>query len=289
MKFLDLNFVIFIGITVVIYFIYKEIEILRNKTLKIEENTGKYDIAIHRIFTHMSAMQEELNSVKSLPRQSQESAPHVITKLSETSESDEVSTIEYIVSSKQSVEDRLHVPSKQSVEPVLHIPSKQSVEATLQVMQKKSSNSSLTSLSSSRESSQKNIKIEPFEEIKQDNNSESDSEMIDESQHLAIYSNDNENFDETQHSLLETSDTQTNLKFDYEVAGVNVPNLLVASSKPTSPVANSPVASIIDYDMMKLVELKKIAETKNIVLTKKVGGVNKPKTKKDLIDDLLKL
>jgi hypothetical protein len=126
------------------------------------------------------------------------------------------------------------------------------------------------------------------------------SDTTEVSNHIAIYSNDNEHFDETQNSLLESIESvkrkkelQTDIdkieEKSQEMIKVetNIDDLIASLS--ISPKRDNTTSQYSEtcLDKMKVNDLKKIAEKKNITFSKKINGIQKNKTKKELIDEIL--
>jgi hypothetical protein len=120
------------------------------------------------------------------------------------------------------------------------------------------------------------------------------------SNHIAIYSNDNEQFDETQNSLLESIESAKRKKeqqtdIDCKQLGeqtmvnveTNIDDLIASlSASPRRDLTTSQYSET-GLDKLKVNDLKKIAEKKNITFSKKIKGMQKNKTKKELIDEIL--
>lgn len=114
------------------------------------------------------------------------------------------------------------------------------------------------------------------------------------SKHLAIYSNDNDQYDETQNSLLESIESHKNNQLfthndDLSIGKTNtdVNDIINMVTSVGSDEKSNSTISEARLEKKKLSELKKIAESKNISLNKKIGGQQKSKNKQELIKEIL--
>lgn len=282
MKIFDYKFLILLGLSLVVYFIYREVEYLRGKVDKLEkELKGKSPDLVD--FTQPKAITNK--PLLALPK-----PPGIET-------TQEITKPEIVLNVIQS-------------EPGSSKPSPKVINVDM--------SPSKATEPSGFESGVKLTKMANKQKTQTDSESNSESSS---SKHLAIYSNDNEQYDETQNSLLESIESnKLELNFDYAEKPIpkietNVNEIInMVTSENSAPkssnthteseVENSDGISIggisigsnkklsssesdSGLEKKKLPELKKIAESKKISLTKKVNGQQKPKNKQELIKDIL--
>jgi hypothetical protein len=109
--------------------------------------------------------------------------------------------------------------------------------------------------------------------IDEDVSEHCDSNKHDSPSHLAVYSNDNESCEKPPDNTLDET---------REVTEVNDDEIKINSLHDNESVLEN-------LNKYKLVEIKKIAEDKQININKKVNGVYKPKTKNELIMEIIEL
>lgn len=256
----DYKFIILIGLTIVIYFIYKEVEHLRTKIDKLEQS---YNMIKHIEYEMPKLPDQSIKTVEEEPVDMKQTC-----------------LVVDLVSTSTKVSPKISPKVSPKVSP--KISPKVSPKANEQLSTYNNIISTSTSI---------------------DSESDSDSETIsDDNEHLAIYSNDNETFDEDQNSIINSIDNEIPIKveFNYNSEIVLDPSLnkvipaeseqeektieTVPEKLETSMLSNVPPK---DLSLLTLPEIKKKAEEYNIVLTKKVGNTTKPKTKKELIEEIL--
>ncbi len=282
MKIFDYKFLILLGLSLVVYFIYREVEYLRGKVDKLEkELKGKSPELVD--FTQPKAITNK--PLLALP------------KPPGTETAQEIPKPEIVLNVIQS--DPGSGKSSPKIISVDMSPSKATEPSGF-------------------ESGVKLTKMANKQKTQTDSESNSESSS---SKHLAIYSNDNEQYDETQNSLLESIESnKLELNFDYAEKPIpkietNVNEIInmVTSENSAQKISNTHTESEVEnsdgisiggisissnkkssssesesgLEKKKLPELKKIAESKNISLTKKVNGQQKPKNKQELIKDIL--
>ena len=307
MKIFDYKFLILLGLSLVVYFIYREVEYLRAKVDKLEK---ELKLKSDNLITDKSSAtnvveQNNLNSqTKSLPNKPVLALPKPPEQTLQT---------ENVGKTNGSLEISLNVINDK---PEVSIPKPSPKMISVDMSPSK------TTEQIGFESGVKLTKI--VKKKKTNSESETASESCS-SKHLAIYSNDNEQYDETQNSLLESIESgKLELNFIYEDKG-DIPNLntnvnelisMVTSpvnsesnsektseNKPDSESESMSVEGISfandkesttseklnesELEKKKLPELKKIAESKKITLTKKVNGQQKQKNKQELINEIM--
>lgn len=256
MKFFDYKFLIILGLSLVVYFIYREVEILRTKVYKLE-NEIKNNKLIEPPTIQPIQNKQEITENINKPIEHNKISPKIIN---------------------------------------IEIDKTPGVKINSEIVSKEENEKAHTFDETSSESSDDSSTTTDLE----DEDSES-------SKHLAIYSNDNEQIEETQNSLLESVESaKNNRNFCYddkimENMEPNVNDIMESITTPESPIkiiSENKKLSEVDknielneelLDKMKLPEIKKIAEDKNISLTKKVNGQQKPKNKQELIHDIINI
>ncbi len=309
MKIFDYKFLILLGLSLVVYFIYREVEYLRAKVDKLEkELKAKSDNSITDKSSSPILEQNNLNSQpKSLPNKPVLALPKPPEQIIQNVQTEQV------VKPTGSLEISLNVINDKSEVPI----SKSSPKMISVDMSPSKTNEQL-----GFESGVKLTKIAKKKKTNSDSESSCDSSS---SKHLAIYSNDNEQYDETQNSLLESIESgKLELNFNYGDK-IAIPNLdtnvnelisMVTSpvdsalnsektteNKPDSESESMSIEGVsfandkelssseklneLELEKKKLPELKKIAESKKITLTKKINGQQKPKNKQELIKEIM--
>jgi hypothetical protein len=297
MKIFDYKFLILLGLSLVVYFIYREVEYLRTKVDKLEKEFKSKSDNLLTDKTNIPNTLEYTNTntnrpVLALP------LPPVNSKQSELETVIVPETIYNLNIINDNVLGRTS-PKRISVD---MSPSKADEQTNF-------------------ESGVKLTTIVNKQKVHSESESSSDTSS---SKHLAIYSNDNEQYDETQNSLLESIESnKMELNFDYnnklqmENIETNVNELInmvttqdeseKLKSESKSDDENKSESKNVDeisfstdikssssdklneseLEKKKLPEIKKIAESNKISLTKKVNGQQKPKNKQELINEII--
>ena len=295
MALLDYKFVILIGLTLVIYFIYKELETMKTRIDKLENNSkNKKPLLVDNSIEKKSIekIKDKINKIENnILLLKSDSIKNTTPPNSVISSSASPKKNNIVIDFTPTQNAITEIPKEhvRDLSPRLETPSVSNVPGKFST----SLLGSPTLLENVRERSSalsprlETPSVSNVPEIVNDTNSKlSDSELSDsesdEAEPLAIYSNDNENFDENQNSLIEsvknlsTNNDNVQLEFHYDIS-INLDNI----------VDNKPTLTNNMLQEMKLPEIKKIAEENNIVLTKKVGNTTKPKIKKELIEEIL--
>ena len=192
MRFFDYKFLILLGLTLVVYFIYREVEYLRDKINKLEQAINLNPKSIeqsddNKKFPVLSfpKMSEQIIKPNNLQTTSisGENKPQLETKLNTPKVSPKMISVDLISTTMAEIGNDLNSNG------TVKTPS--SVHNKILVQQK-------------------------INDILEHSDSETATNVSESSKHLAIYSNDNEQFDETQNSLIESVEANKNdLKFDY--------------------------------------------------------------------------
>lgn len=266
MKIFDYKFIILLGLTLVVYFLYKELEFLRGKIDKIEQQYKSSN-------NEPSPKLEESKPVLALPPKPASPVKNTTDSLMLVNKSPKLITIDMtptvVNDSSQKVSQKASPGVSSRVSP-------------------KVSPRVLNNVSE--------IEIPTLENL----SDKMHTDTTEVSNHIAIYSNDNEQFDETQNSLLESiesakrkKDQQTDIDKIQEncqemvKVETNIDDLIASlSASPRRDLTTSQYSETV-LDKMKVNDLKKIAEKKNITFSKKIKGMQKNKTKKELIDEIL--
>ena len=277
--------------SLVVYFIYREVEYLRGKVDKLEKELKEKSYGVleeksHNVLEDKSTQPKNINKpILALPK-----------KPTDIQESPKTEIVLNTIPNDQVESGR---------------PSPKVISLDMSPSKNTNPNTELAGFESGIKLT--SIVTKAKSQSESDSSSESSS-----SKHLAIYSNDNEQYDETQNSLLESIEShKLELNFDY--ADKPIPNIdtnvnelinMVTSdhSEKNESVSldselmksdgisiggisinNDKLSSSSDTDLekKKLPEIKKIAETKKISLTKKVNGQQKPKNKQELINEII--
>lgn len=305
MKFFDYKFLILLGLTLVVYFIYREVEYLRSKVEKLESDIKKNNGIT---FNDPNVQEEKLENKPNTNSQVNKKPVLALPK-PPTQVIEEKTEIEVVAVKAQERPTTPKSPPK-VISLGLNITSigtNESNEKSNENIEKKSNESG--------------IKVNPFQIINditnQTDNSDTEetsdndesSDTSDSSNHVAIYSNDNDQLEETQNSLLESVEAnKKEINFQYETKIPNIDKTVddiinsistdnndqpVLDEKPEENNKESSDDLKEDYDEnklngMKLPDVKKIAENMKISLTKKINGQPKPKNKQELISEILK-
>lgn len=206
MKIFDYKFLILLGLSLVVYFIYREVEYIRAKVDKLEkEIKNKSD----NLLTDKSGGQNllEQNNLNSQPKNLTNKPILALPKPPE-----QVAQIENVINTEplqvnlNVINDKQDSVSQKSSPKIISVdmsPSKANEQTSF-------------------ESGVKLTKIVNKKKTISDSETCSESSS---SKHLAIYSNDNEQYDETQNSLLESIESnKLELNFNYEDK-IQIPNI----------------------------------------------------------------
>jgi len=297
MKFFDYKFIILIGLTIVVYFIYREIEYLRTKINRIEKDI----INIHD-YTNIT------DKPHSLPTKIQRVKP-LINAISKQP-------------TGQPTEQPTEQPDEQPDEQLVEQPDEQLVEQPAKQLIDDLSKIKLNIISDLYpmiNTCNYTQKINNLIIIDEDNSEHCDySTNIDTSCHLAVYSNENDSCEETQdekhidntntlldsvadnNTLLDSIPDNTNTLLNsipnnntlLDSVGDNTNTLLDSVRDNTNTLLDSVADNntlLENLDKYKLYEIKKIAEDNKIHINKKINGVYKPKTKNELIMEIIEL
>ena len=320
MKFFDYKFLILLGLSLVVYFIYREVEFIRSKVDKIEkelknksDNSITDKIDVNNILTDTQNLTNTINKpILSLPTNThthtylQLPTPMhtpIHTPILENMKNEEITTPSIHHNSLNIVNDTNNV-----------------TKSPLKIISVDMSPSKINEQTNFNSGVKINTHINKSMLISDTDCSDSNS-----SKHLAIYSNDNEQYDETQNSLLESIEShKIELKFNYDDK-VQIPNLhtnvdeiinLVTTPNDSENKKNNLELELHKIDSekekidsekeksekekcdifeldetklekKKLTEIKKIAESKNISLSKKINGNQRCKNKNELIKEIL--
>lgn len=305
MKIFDYKFLILLGLSLVVYFIYREVEYLRTKVDKLEKELKNKS---ENLLTDKTGSQNllEQNNLNSQPKALPNKPVLALPKPPEAS----LQTDKMVQSAALEINLNVINDKQPDVTNIKQSPKMISVDMS-------------PSKATEQTGFESGVKLTKIANKKKAN---SDSETCSESsssKHLAIYSNDNEQYDETQNSLLESIESnKLELNFNYDDK-MQIPNIdtnvnelinMVTSqnnseSKSESSTENKSESESMslegisfsndkkstssekmeetELEKKKLPELKKIAETRKISLTKKVNGQQKPKNKQELIKEIM--
>ena len=267
MKFFDYKFIILLGLTIVVYFIYREIEYLRTKINRIEKDI----INIH---------------------ESTNNKPHISAQLPT-----KIERVKPLINAhtEQLTEQLTEQPTEQPTEQLTEQPTEQPIDYLSKIKLNIISDSNPMINTCNYTQKINNLII-----IDEDNSEHCDySTNIDNPYHLAVYSNENDSCDKTQedtqidntNTLLESIPDNTNTLL--ESISDNTNTLLESIPDNTNTllesIPNNTNTLLENLDKYKLYEIKKIAEDNKIHINKKINGVYKPKTKNELIMEIIEL
>jgi len=304
MKLFDFKFLILLGLTLVVYFMYKEIDMQRERIQQLEDT---YKKLIDK--DHECNNDEDIVLSLPPPPPPQTQPPSQIKPQSTSQPKTEITQNKIEIHQIKEVNNvsnnnlKLELPSKMLEEKLIQSVNVKVISDTTEEDSESSTSTSMSSMDSNSER-----KIE-----NQDN------------KHLEIYSNDNENVDETSisDSLInkkqeteekeEKQETEKNqekqeteekeekqelLKKTEETKklseksdsledilnNLELNNLDIEINNKKAP---SPKMDSTNLSKLKLSELQDIAKKENINLDKKVNGSNKKKTKQELIEEII--
>lgn len=265
MKLFDFKFLILLGLTLVVYFMYKEIDIQRERIQQLEDT---YKSLLDKDHNH------EEDEVLSLPPPPQKNLlinkkdkiiadpiiiPEPVIKLEPVIKPEPVIKQDIVV-----IDVAPEIPSKTVNNLKLELPSKM-IKKTSDTTEEETETTTTSSSNSNTE-----------EKVEVLNNN-----------HLEIYSNDNENIDET--SISDTLINKDISKKSSESLEDILNNLELNNLDLEINEKKSPKIDITSLSKLKLGELQDLAKKDNINLDKKVNGVNKKKTKQELIDEIIEI
>lgn len=224
MKIFDYKFLILLGLSLVVYFIYREVEYLRNKVDKLEKEFGgksnNIPDKIHQTILLENHPTQLTHPILPIPQNPQLNKPVLALPIPPSSDNNQVQKTEFqldLISNENIINK-----SSPKVISVDMSPSKANETSGFDFGVK------LTNIENKLNKSHKSNKsTNSKSKTKSNSHTQSDSESIcssSSSKHLAIYSNDNEQYDETQNSLLESIESnKLELNFDY--ADKPIPNI----------------------------------------------------------------
>ena len=264
MKLFDFKFLILLGLTLVVYFMYKEIDIQRERIQRLEDLYKKL------VDKDEHVCDLENDDVLSLPPPPQKNTD----KDFENTKNNQ----EYVM---KNMEDNMK--SKEANNLKLELPGKM-----LEVVIKPSTNINITSDSTEDESDSTTTSTSSLK-----SDTEKKSEVLVENKHLEIYSNDNENLEETtiSDSLINKNKEEEPKKSSEKSESLEdvLNNLELNTLDLEINTKKSSKSDLATLSKLKLGELQELAKKENINLDKKVNGVNKKKTKQELIDEIIEI
>lgn len=246
------------GLTLVVYFIYREVEYLREKVDKLERTINSNPKSIEQLDNNIldsdvnlkPVLEEKKFPVLALPKmeESLTSSNNLLTINGSLVKNNEIPNS----ASKSLIHNKNSSPK---VSPKLI-----SVD-----LMSTTSNSLKFNVSPGIQMDSKNQVQKKINDILEQSDSDSDdstTSVSESSKHLAIYSNDNEQFDETQNSLMESVEANKNdLKFDYnrmeipDLKGTMESIMNNLSSDANSENKKSPIDEIIEEKEKQLSQM----------------------------------
>jgi len=302
MKFFDYKFLILLGLTLKVYFIYREVEYLRSKVNKIENELNQKKITNESV----SVATKIIEPVLQLP------------SIKNNIQSEKVINLDLVTQSSLVTKQ---LPSNKSSLVTKQLPSDKSSLGTKLPSDKASLHQELYTLSEDNDD-----ELYTSHEEQNNNTTTEDESESESSKHLAIYSNDNEQFDSAQNSLIDSveanklNDDNVNLKSTME----NIINDLSSETEKSNKLKQQEINDIIfekdkqlsemsskssellhnsdqnkskfeepkklkedELNELKLVDIKNMALKLGITFSRKINGSQKTKTKQELIQDIL--
>ena len=303
MRFFDYKFLILLGLTLVVYFIYREVEYLRVKINKIETELNQ-----QKLISNVPVL-----SVPSVPVLSIPSVP--VLSIPKTTPVLQLPIIKNINIPSKSPEKVINLDLvSQSFQPLAQIPHVDTSEDETSV-------------------------TDTYTDTDTDTDTESESETESESsKHLAIYSNDNEQFDSAQNSLIDSVEAnKINIENpDLKSTMDNIINELSSESEKSNKSKEQEIDEIImekekqlsemspklsemspksekekekqlsdtspksekekekeikltetELNLLKVADIKDIASKLGLTMSRKVNGQLKHKNKQDFIQEIL--
>jgi hypothetical protein len=248
MKIFDYKFIILLGLTLVVYFIYREVEYLRSKINKIEKDI------------HSNKLSQE---------------PIKIVNVKPTEKITPELPVEQ--TTKVSVEETNIIDNDHSLFSVCSVNIPYIDPHLLMNFKNEFSNMELNIISDTIINADELIqlpdntkKINNLIIIDEDVSEHCEITKQSSPSHLAVYSNENESCED---KINNTHDETQDFNYD----GIK-----------ESQLDNNDLV-LEKLDKYKLIEIKKIAEGKKININKKVNGAYKPKTKNELIMEIIEL
>ena len=272
MKLFDYKFLILLALTLVVYFIHKEVEKLRARIVKLESNC-KPIIKLEQVLEEVN--QEKNNTLVYNEQHKQNiysDQPKQNVQDEQIKQEDRID-LDSIVSTKStsSLSSTKKISLDIKAESVGEIIVQQSV-IQQSVIQQNVIQQSVIQQSVNDDNTTTDII----------SNNKHDSETSS-SQHLAIYSNDNEISNEN-NSLLDSELVllkEPSQDQNKEVSQEKEDVVIITHEKHENHEKEN-----LDYDKMKINELKKIVEDLGLNVTKKVNGQYKPKNKQELLNEI---
>ena len=316
MKLFDFKFIILLGLALVIYFIYKELEFQRERLTyceeKIKEIVGKLTFNVTNLTPLYLDKKQDI--VKDNDQTNEEN--------NETTNDE---NNELIDENNELIDENNELIDEYENKEILIEDKNLSIllpEKTLIEYRVKSTSDTSASESSSLINTKSSYTSSPSDSIilSPDSKKQSDSKKESESKHLEIYSNDNDNNVETtiSDSLVVSKLEKTDVKNNIVVENMLNSNFLtkksikslenkidINSSQELENAINALKNELDNTDSeqktvtskngsnlfskMKLPELQSLAKKENLSLEKNINGHQKKKTKHELIEELSKI
>jgi hypothetical protein len=261
MELLDFKILILLGLAIVIYFLYKELEIHRQRLTLCEEKIKELKYLSQN--TEFLNENYKVNSVQNTEF------------LNENYKVNSVQNTEFLNDKNLSI----LLPIKTLNEPVKQITETSLEETSSEISENvKLSLSAKNNLESKIESDTKHLEIYSNDN---DNNLEttiSDSLMI---------SKSNNNLETSISDSLIIPKLEK-IRNNTEISD-SEQKIIISDSEQKIVITNNEKNDLNTLSKMKLIELQNIAKNKNLSLDKKVNGHFKKKTKQELIDELCKI
>ncbi len=309
MKFFDYKFLILLGLTLVVYFIYREVEFLRSKVNKIETELNQKKITNESVPVEPKMIESVKKPVLQLPsvkNNIQSKSPEKVINLDLVSQSLQVP--KQIPLDKSSSHQELY--SSSSDEDIYTSSEEQDDNTTTEVETESESSKHLAIYSNDNEQfdSAQNSLIDSVEANKLNlkstmndiiNDLSSESEKSNKSKQQEIddiimekekqlsemsskSSEKSHKSDQNESKLVDSKEVELN---ELKLAESKENELKLAESKENkSKLAESKENELNE---LKLADIKNMASKLGITLSRKINGQQKSKTKQELIQDIL--
>jgi hypothetical protein len=270
MKFFDYKFLILLGLTLVVYFIYREVEFLRSKVNKIETELNQKKLTTELVSVAPKMLEPVTKPVLQLPsikNNIQSKSPEKVINLDLVSQSLELPKQLFLNNSISPKE--LYTSSENDEEDQLYTSSDDQNENTSTEIESESS---------------KHLAIYS-----------NDNEQFDSAQNSLIDSVEANKLNMDNVDLKSTMDNIINdLSSESEKSNKSkqqeIDEIIIEKEKQLSdmsPKSDKNTLKEVELNELKLVDIKNMASKLGITFSRKINGQQKTKTKQELIQDIL--
>ena len=296
MKFFDYKFLILLGLTLVVYFIYREVEFLRSKVNKIETELNQKKITNESVPVAPKMIESVTKPVLQLPsikNNIQSKSPEKVINLDLVSQSlqvpkqlplDKSFSHQELYTSSEDNDEELYTYDEQDDNTTTEVESESSKHLAIYSNDNEQFDSAQNSLIDSVEANKLNMDNVNLKSTMNDiiNDLSSESEKSNKSKQQEI--DDIIMEKEKQLSEMSSKSSEVSHKSDKnkskeaELKEVESNNLKEAESNNLKET---------ELNELKLADIKNMASKLGITLSRKINGQQKTKTKHELIQDIL--